>query len=83
MEVNYWLYGEDFKKCHNALDKEEPVQISIMDQREKVWQKARIMLYQKPIGGGEPIGLLGPFGEPFEEGKYYIKILERLPEEED
>lgn len=57
--------------------------MSITDQREKVWIKAVIMIYQKPVAEAVPVGLLGPFGEPFEQGKYYIKILEILPEEEE
>lgn len=83
MEINYWLYAEDFKKHSDVLDKEQAVQMSIMDQKEKVWTKATIMLYQKPAAEAFPVGLLGPFGEPFEQGKYYIKILEMLPEEEE
>jgi len=83
MEINYWLYAEDFKKYSDALDKDQSVQVSMMDQREKIWTKARVMLYQRPVPEAVPVGLLGPFGEPFEQGKYYIKILEMLPEEEE
>ena len=79
MEVSYWLYGDDFKEHSDVLDKEQVVEMPIMNDKEKVWSKGRVMLYQKPVEGAEPTGLLGPFGEPYDQGKYYIKVLEVLP----
>jgi hypothetical protein len=54
-----------------------------MDQKEKVWQKAKVILSLGPIEGGELAGLLGPYGEPYDQGKFYVKIIEMLPEEEE
>jgi hypothetical protein len=83
MEVGYWIYRDDINTYSHTLDKEQPVDIGIMNQEDKLWVKARVMLFQNPVEGGQPVGLLGPFGQPYEQGKYYIKILEWLPEEED
>ena len=80
--VNYFLYDAEVMKHSEAVDKGEVVQLSIMDQVEKMWSKAKVMLYSKPIEGGEPIALLAPYGTPHEEGKYYVKIVEILPPEE-
>lgn len=82
MEVSYWFYGDDFKQHSDLLDKEQVVELPIMDLKDKMWTRAKVMLFQKPVEGGEPVGLLGPFGEPFDQGRYYAKILEILPEEE-
>jgi len=79
MAVNYWLYKEEFEKKKEALDKGEPVEMEIMDQEEKVWKQAKVMIFQQPVEGSEPVGLLGPFSEPYDEGKYHIKVVEILP----
>jgi hypothetical protein len=83
MEVSYWLYGDDFNKHSDTLDTEKPIEVPVMDQREKVWQKAKVTLSRSPVAGAELAGLLGPYGEPYDQGKFYVKIVEMLPEEEE
>jgi len=79
MEVSYWMYGDDFKEHSAVLDKEQAIEIPIMAQKEMVWKKGEVMLYQEPMQGAEPMGLLGPFGEPYAQGKYYVKVLKVSP----
>ncbi len=77
---DYVIYGEDFEKEGRAvLDKGEPIELKIMDQREKRWKKAKVLLYGKSQEGASPCGLLGPLGTPYDEGKYYLKILKEMP----
>lgn len=79
MDAAYWLYKDEFERHIESVDKKEPVELEIMDQAEKVWKKAKVFLFQKPSEGSSAVGLLGPFGEPGDEGKYHIKVLEILP----
>ena len=82
MTVNYFIYGDDLKQHGANLGNREPVELEIMSQQDKVWVKASVILFQSPEDDAEPVGLLGPFGQPYDEGKYYIKVLEILPDEE-
>ena len=82
MEINYWIYGDDLKQCGSVFDSEVPIELSIMNQKDKLWVEARVMLFKKPADGAEPVGLLGSFGQPYDEGKYYIRIIDILPEKE-
>lgn len=83
MEVSYWLYSDEFKKHSDAIAKGEPIEVEVMDQREKVWKQVKVIVSNKEIEGGRPGGLLGPYGEPFDEGQYYIKIIEEVSSQED
>jgi hypothetical protein len=79
MEVTYWLYKDEFEAHIGFVDKKEPVELEVMDQAEKVWKKAKVLLFQKSSEGSSAVGLLGPFGELGDEGKYHIKVLEIIP----
>lgn len=80
MGVNYWIYSQEVEGKMGVLDKGEPVEIEIMDQEDKLWKRARVLLSREPTEGSTPIGLLGPFGEPHAEGQYHLKILEVFSE---
>jgi len=82
MTTNYLVYGDYIRQHEAVLDKGEPVEVEMMSQNDKVWVKARVILSQKPTTGAEPVVLLGPYGQTYDEGRYYIKILEILPEKE-
>ncbi len=78
MAVNYWLYKQDLESKLGWLDKGEAVEIEMMDQTDKTWKRARVLLLREPAQGSTPVGLLGPFGEPHGEGQYHVKVLEML-----
>ena len=79
VEARYWLYKDEFTRHVGSIDKEEPVELEIMDQTEKLWKMAKVLLLKEPAKGSEVVGLLGPFGEPSDQGRYHIKVLEILP----
>jgi hypothetical protein len=79
MEINYMLYGEEIEKNKAKIEKGEPVEIEIMDQKDKIWQRGKVLILQSSEKGTHPATLLGPQGEPYEEGKFYVKIVEMLP----
>ena len=79
MSAEYWIYGDELKKKSNAIGTNKPVTMEIMNQQEKVWSMAEIMIFEGEMEGTEPVGLLGTYGEPHDEGKYHIKILQFLP----
>lgn len=80
MVAKYWLYGQEFEKNSGAIGKGEPIEAEIMDQEEKIWKRARVMVFQHQAEGAVPGGLLGPYGEPYDEGKLFLKVLEELRE---
>ncbi len=79
MAVNYWLYKEELDRKKDSIDKNTPTEMEIMDQNEKTWKQAKVMIFSEAVKGSEPVGLLGPFSEPHAEGKYHIKVMEILP----
>lgn len=79
MGVNYWLYGDEVAKNSYAIDKEQVVQLSLMDQKQLVWTKAKVMIFSSPRKDAEAVALLGPFSQPYDEGKYHIKVVEKVP----
>jgi len=83
MGVNYWLYKLDVEGKTDAIDRGEAVEIEMMDQTDKLWKRARVQVLRQPAEGSTPVGLLGPFGEPHDEGRYHVKVVEMLPETDD
>lgn len=79
MAVNYWLYREELDRKRDSIDRSTPVEMEIMDQGLKIWKQAKVMIFREAVKGSEPVGLLGPFSEPHDEGKYHIKVMEILP----
>ena len=82
MSVTYWMYSDELKEHKEAVDKEQEVQMSIMDQAEKMWKRAKVVISTTLMEGGQSAGLLGPYGQPHDEGKYFVKIVEELPPED-
>jgi len=83
MGVNYWLYSQEFEGKMDTLDKREAVDLEIMDQEDKLWKRAKVLLFSEAAEGSTPVGLLGPFGEPHAEGKYHIRVLEVLSDTDE
>lgn len=79
MASEYWIYSDELKGKSNAIGTGKPVTMEIMNQKDKIWNMAEIMIFEGEMEGAEPVGLLGPYGEPHDEGKYYVKILKILP----
>lgn len=79
MDVKYFLYGDEVKKNNQAIGSGKAIKLEIMDQVDKIWQDAEIMIFEGEAEDAEPVGLLGPFGEPYDQGKYYVKIVKILP----
>ena len=79
MEVRYFLYGDEVKKNSHVIGTKKAVEMEIMDQKDKVWQDAEVMIFEEETKGAEAVGLLGPFGEPYGSGKYFVKIVKILP----
>ena len=79
MEVKYFLYGDAVKENSQVIGTGQTVKMEIMDQEEKTWQDAEVEIFEGATKEGEPVGLLGPFGEPYDSGKYYVKIVQILP----
>lgn len=83
MEITYRLYGDDIQKYEKMIGSGEVIETEIMDENEKVWKSAKIKLFAEPVPDSEPVGLLGPFSEPYDDGKYHMRVVELLEEEDD
>ena len=78
MDLKFFLYGDEVKGNIQAVGTGQSLKMEIMDQTEKIWNEAKVIIYDGPAEGADPVGLLGPFGEPYDEGKYYVKIVRIL-----
>ncbi|OPY65828.1 MAG: hypothetical protein A4E63_02809 [Syntrophorhabdus sp. PtaU1.Bin050] len=83
MEINYMLYGEEIEKNKARIEQGEPVEIEIMNQSDKIWQRGKVLMLRESVEGAHPATLLGPQGEPYEKGKFFIKVIEMLPSDDD
>lgn len=79
MASEYWIYSDELKKKSNIIGSEKTVAMEIMNQKDKTWNMAEIMIFEGEMEGAEPVGLLGPYGEPHDDGKYYVNIIKMLP----
>ena len=78
MDLKFFLYGDEVKANIQSVGTGQPLKMEIMDQTEKTWTEAEIIIYDGPAEGAEPVGLFGTFGEPYDEGKYHVKVVRIL-----
>jgi hypothetical protein len=83
MAVKYRLYYDDVMKHKDVIGTDKPVEIEVMDFGGvgMEWMRTKSLISQQPIEGGEAVALVGPFGGVVEEGKWFVKIVEKLPPE--
>ena len=79
MSVSYHLYIDAVEKNKDAVGKDQPIEMEIMDLESLVWKHAKVLLSKEPIEGGKEAAILSMFGSILEEGEWYVKILEELP----
>ena len=48
-----------------------------------MWYNGEMMIYEGKTEGADPVELLGPFGNPHDAGKNYVKLIQMLPTVED
>ncbi len=79
MAVKYRLYFDEVMKHKDAIGADKPIEIEVMDMGNLEWFPTKSLISQQPIEGGEAVALVGPFGGIVEEGKWFVKIVEKLP----
>ena len=83
MDVKYQVYSNDWSQCVNYVDKDNIVELPVVDVNERVARTAKVRLFSTQVKDSAPIEMLGPYGQPYDAGKYFITVVEFLPEEED
>jgi len=83
MDIKYVLYGKELEEHGQAIGSEEVITMSIMKTDERMWYKGEMMIYEGETEDAYPVELLGPFANPYDAGKYYVKLLKLLPTTED
>ncbi len=83
MDIKYMLYSEELKDNSRTINSEDVVKMSIMNVEERMWYNGEMMIYEGKTEGADPVELLGPFGNPHDAGKYYVKLIQMLPTVED
>ena len=83
MIEGYTTWHNEWDKVAREIDTGAIVGLQLQSVSEKVLSQAKVKLFSKEVDGGSPITLIGPFGQPFAEGKYFIQIVEISPVEED
>lgn len=79
METKYSLYGEELNKKLDLVGTDKPIKLEFMSNEDMLWREAEILVYEGETKNAEATTLLGPFSEPYGEGKYYVKIERILP----
>jgi hypothetical protein len=65
------------------VEKNEPITTEIRDSEgDMVWRLARMIISDKPIEGAEPGSIVGSQSGVKDKGKWHIKILDELSDEE-
>jgi len=83
MDIKYVLYGKELEENGQAIGSGEVVTMSIMKTDERMWYKGEMMIYEGETEDAYPVELLGPFANPYDAGKYYVKLINLLPTIED
>ena len=83
MDIKYMLYGDEVKDNGKFINSEEVVKMSIMKVEERMWYNGEMMIYEGETEEADPVELLGPFGNPHDAGKYFVKLLKMMPTSED
>lgn len=79
--VMWEIYEEnlDMEKVENS----EPITTEIRDaEGDMVWRLAKVIVSDKQIEGAEPGSIVGSQSGIRDKGKWYIKLLEELSEDE-
>jgi len=83
MSEKYRLYYDEPMEKKNAIGKDDPIKIEVFDVTNKEWMDTKSLISDQAAKGYEEVSLVGPFGNLVEGGKYFVKIVEELPEDED
>ena len=83
MDLKYMLYGKELEENQQAIGSGEVITMSIMKTAERMWYKGEMSVYEGEVEDAFPVELLGPFANPYDAGKYFVKILKLLPMIED
>ena len=83
MDIKYMLYGKELEENVQAIGSGEVLTMSIMKTDERMWYKGEMMIYEGETEDAYPVELLGPFANPYDAGKYYVKLINLLPTTED
>ena len=83
MPVRYRLYYDDVMSHKDAIGTGKLIEIEVMDMESKSWFPTRSLISQQPMEGGEPAALVSRVARVVEEGEWFIKIVERIEEEEE
>ena len=65
------------------VEKNEPITTEIRDSEgDMVWRLVRVIVSDRKIEGSEPGSIVGSQSGIYDKGKWHIKLLEELSEEE-
>lgn len=83
MDIVYDIWLGDVEKYKEQISKGEPITLNVRELSTGEWKRVKAIISDKPIEEGKPAELLidGGFGYK-DRGKWYVKVLEELPEDE-
>lgn len=77
-----WQIPEEFFDLEK-VEKNEPITTEIRDaEGDMVWRMAKVVVSDKQMEGAEPGSIVGSQSGIRDKGKWYIKLLEELSDEE-
>ncbi|MBI2319009.1 MAG: hypothetical protein HYY28_07120 [Betaproteobacteria bacterium] len=79
--VKYEIWEQEIERNRRAIERGEPFVTTLRDEN-LMWKKAEAIVSQQPFEGGEPAAILGDRSGIRDKGKWFVKILNELPDEE-
>ncbi len=79
--VKFEIWEREIERNRSAIDKGEPFVTTLRDEN-LMWKKAEAIVAQAPFEGGEPAAILSDRSGIRDKGKWFVKILRELPDEE-
>jgi hypothetical protein len=77
----YCIPEKDFKENEAALRRGEPVEIPVRKE-DLEWRRVKAIVSSSPAPGAKPADILTERGVVYDRGKWFVKVLEELPEED-
>jgi len=75
IDESYIERNKDIIEAGKAID------VKVRNPEDLCWKKVKALISPSPIEGGERLQILSSYGLQSQQGDWYIKILEDLPDD--
>ena len=77
----YEIWEQEIERNRAHIDKREPFVTSLRDENI-MWKKVEAIVSQEHFEGADPAAILGDLSGIRDKGKWFVKILRELPDDD-